>query len=168
MEECRQCEYTYSEEPRAGLTDRLRREAYAVAEALQDVETLRERPADEVWSALEYGCHVRDVLEVQNSRVRLAQREDAPAFEPMNREERVTSLAYNDQDPTEVADAILANAATLAATLDSLDIHGWDRTGIYNWPERAERTVEWIARHTIHELVHHSQDIAAVGSGRVP
>ena len=38
---------------------------------------------------------------------------------------------------------------------------GWKRAGIYNYPEPAPRTVEWIATHTVHELFHHRRDITA-------
>src|SRR5262249_45873862 len=37
------------------------------------------------WSALEYGCHVRDVLAVQRDRVLLAQAEPTPRFASMRR-----------------------------------------------------------------------------------
>jgi len=35
----------------------------------------------------------------------------------------------------------------------------WERTGVYNYPEPALRTVEWIAIHTTHELLHHRGDL---------
>ena len=46
-----------------------------------------------------------------------------------------------------------------AAMLDGLDDAGWGRTGMYNYPEPALRTVEWIAIHTTHELLHHRGDL---------
>ena len=119
-------------------------------------------PAPDVWSPLEYACHVRDVLRVQRERVELAQREDEPTFAPMRRDERVVEDRYNEQDPAVVAAEILAAA-------DALDRHarrprrrGWQRTGIYNYPEPALRTVEWIAIHTAHELLHHRVDIGTL------
>ncbi len=68
---------------------------------------------------------------------------------------------YNEQDPTEVAAALVASADTLADLLDGLDASAWTRTGFYNYPERALRTVEWIAIHTVHELLHHRGDITS-------
>ncbi len=38
------------------------------------------RPAPRVWSPLEYGCHVRDVLVLFAERAELMQREDDPLF----------------------------------------------------------------------------------------
>lgn len=112
-----------------------------------------------MWSALEYACHVRDVFRVQRERVQLALAEDKPAFASMRREERVVEERYNDQQPAQVALEIVGAAASLARLLESLDDQGWHRTGIYNWPERRVRAVEWIGRHTIHEAQHHLQDI---------
>ncbi len=124
-----------------------------------DVGPLRAHPLPEVWSALEYACHIRDVYRVQRERVLLALAEHQPAFAPMRRDERVIEERYNEQQPAQVAGEIRDAAESLAATLASLDDDGWNRTGIYNYPERRVRTVEWIGRHTLHEGEHHLQDI---------
>ncbi len=68
-----------------------------------DDDAVRKRPAPEVWSPLEYACHVRDMLGVQTERVELAQREIDPVFVPMGRDERVVEDRYNEQDPAAVA-----------------------------------------------------------------
>src|SRR4029453_16194620 len=43
--------------------------------------------------------------------------------------------------------------------LDGLEDRGWARTGVYNFPETAVRDVDWIARHTLHEVTHHLMDV---------
>jgi hypothetical protein len=134
-------------------------EQYVARLAATSDAALRHRPAPDVWSPLEYAAHVRDVLEVQRERVMVALLHDAPTFEPMGREERVVEWRYNEQDPAGVAGEIRRNAADIGTVLDSLDDTGWARIGIYNWPERAERDVVWIGRHTVHEEVHHLFDI---------
>ena len=81
-------------------------------------------------------------------------------FVPMGRDERVVDDRYNEQDPARVADgAARARPRRFASLLDGLDDAGWERTGIYNYPEPALRTVEWIAIHTDHELLHHRGDL---------
>src|SRR5690242_13873293 len=40
-----------------------------------------ERPSPEVWSALEYACHVRDVFRLFDKRLALMLSEDDPLFE---------------------------------------------------------------------------------------
>jgi S-DNA-T family DNA segregation ATPase FtsK/SpoIIIE len=131
-------------------------------------DRLRTRPAPEVWSPLEYACHVRDVLLVQRERVLLAQVEDQPEFVPMRRDERAVGARYNEQDPVTVLAAIPTAADDLAATLDGLDATGWARSGIYTYPERAVRSIEWIGRHTLHELRHHQGDIERGGARPAP
>jgi S-DNA-T family DNA segregation ATPase FtsK/SpoIIIE len=121
-------------------------------------ENLRARPRAGSWSALEYGCHVRDLLRVQRERILLAQAEDVPRFATMRREERVAEDRYNEQDPAAVAVELAAAAAAVTEVLAGLDDAGWLLTGVYNWPERAVRSVEWIARRTTHELAHHLFD----------
>src|SRR5262249_10983668 len=104
-------------------------------------------------------CHVRDVLRVQTDRVLLAQREVEPAFVPMRREERAVEERYNEQDPKQVAAELEAASDGFVSVLEGLDDAGWMRTGTYNYPEPMVRTVEWIAIHTDHELMHHRGDI---------
>lgn len=130
-------------------------------ESLDDL--VRAHPLDGVWSALEYACHVRDVFEVQRARIELAQAEDTPTFESMDRDGRVVRDAYNTQDPATVADALATNAEALAVTLEGLSDEGWARTGIYHYPDLpTERPVRWITRHTAHEGRHHLLDIGRV------
>jgi S-DNA-T family DNA segregation ATPase FtsK/SpoIIIE len=115
-------------------------------------------PRPESWSALEYGCHVRDMLRIQRERILLAQREETPAFVPLRRDERAVRENYNGQDPVVVASQIADAAAGLTGTLAGLDDTGWRRTGIYSYPAPEVRTVEWIGRRTAHELAHHLFD----------
>jgi hypothetical protein len=122
-------------------------------------DALRRRPAPDVWSPLEYACHVRDVLGVQRERVLRTQSEEEPSFTPMDRDRRAVDEAYNRQDPARVADELRAAGAAIAALLESLDDAGWACTGVYNYPATAVRDVDWIARHTLHELTHHLMDV---------
>jgi S-DNA-T family DNA segregation ATPase FtsK/SpoIIIE len=123
-----------------------------------DSDSLRAHPRAGSWSALEYGCHVRDVLRFQRDRVLLAQAEDTPEFTSMRRDERAIEERYNEQDPVVVAGQLAAGASDLAGTLGALDDTGWQRTGVYPWPTREVRSVEWIGQRTAHELAHHLFD----------
>lgn len=123
-----------------------------------DAPLLRAHPRPGSWSALEYGCHVRDVLRFQRDRVAAAQADDVPLFTSMRRDERAVEERYNEQDPRAVARQLVAAADDLAAMLSALDEAGWLRSGVYPWPVRAVRTVEWIGQRTVHELAHHLFD----------
>jgi hypothetical protein len=156
---CDECGFVYASVGREDIATRLRSFAPEYARRLSlPSPALRAHPIDGVWSILEYACHVRDVLRTQRERVLVAQREDTPEFASMRREERVAEQRYNEQDPSVVAREIADAASALAALLDGLDARGWERSGVYSWPERAVRDVEWIGRHTIHECVHHLMD----------
>ena len=76
---CPQCGFSY-DVGRAEITPWLRSDARAFVERLAafDDAAARTRPEPDVWSPLEYACHVRDMLRVQTERVQLAQREIDP------------------------------------------------------------------------------------------
>ncbi len=120
---------------------------------------VRSRRKPTVWSPLEYACHVRDVLLVQRERVLLARRREVPALEPMGREERVDHDGYAQQDPEDVARQLADAAQLLANVLSRLDVSDWDRTVLYTYPAPAERSLRWVAVHTLHEVQHHTADV---------
>jgi DinB family protein len=160
---CKACGFSY-DMGRGEILPWLRSDAAAFVGKFREIDPshVRQRPAPDVWSSLEYACHVRDVLRVQRERVRQAQREDEPHFTPMRRDERVVEEGYNEQDPSVVAEEITAAADAFDAALSALDDVGWARRGLYNYPEPQLRTVEWIAIHTVHELLHHRGDIGTL------
>ena len=158
---CDDCGFEYEAHERDDLTELLTVKSRAVAARMRSTPPgqLRARPIEATWSALEYACHVRDVLLVQRERTLGALMYDSPAFPPMGRDERPALDAYNRQDPLRVADQIEMAAAMLVWVLDPLDTTEWARTLHYNYPEPADRDLVWVARHTLHELHHHTIDI---------
>jgi hypothetical protein len=119
----------------------------------------RTRPASDVWSPLEYCCHVRDVLLVQRERVIAARLRDCPSFDPMGRDERVVYDGYAGQDPQRVARQLDDAAVLFANVLARLAPDDWDRTVMYSYPNRFERSLRWVAVHTVHEVRHHLGDV---------
>jgi hypothetical protein len=159
---CAECGFVYALD-RATIIRRLTADAEAFAARLRGVddEAVRRRPTAEVWSPLEYACHLRDILRVQYERVALIQREDVPSLTPMRRDERAQEDDYNGQDPNTVVRELSEAAGSLATRLSGLDDSGWARTAMYNYPSPQLRTVEWIGAHTVHELQHHRRDISS-------
>ena len=47
----------------------------------------------------------------------------------------------------------------LAFVFEGLDEAQWAKHCIYGYSERAERTLSWVAQHTLHELGHHLGDM---------
>jgi S-DNA-T family DNA segregation ATPase FtsK/SpoIIIE len=170
VDACAECGYAYAGLPRPALAPSIVSVAAQLAVRSDEAhESLRTRPAPDRWSPLEYLCHVRDVLVVLRGRVALTQVEDEPVFVSMRRDHLVVENAYNSQDPARVAAEVRAAAAALTDLLVLLDDTGWARTGLYNSPAPAVRDVDWIARHTLHELSHHLMDVdRGLGHGLRP
>jgi hypothetical protein len=124
-----------------------------------DTADLRTRREPRTWSPLEYGCHVRDVLLVQRERVLTARRQVRPSFEPMGRDERVDHDGYAAQDPASVVRQLADAAQLFANVLSRLGPEDWERTVTYNYPAPSERSLRWVAVHTVHEVRHHTADV---------
>ena len=153
---CGECGFDYDSIDPTGIAEALR----AHAERFVDVGFAgTTRPADDVWSPLEYACHLRDVLQIQIGRVARGLAEDTPRFEPMGRDERPARLRYGEQDPEVVGFQILEGAAALADVFAAMTDEHLARTVTYNWPEKMIRPLRWVGRHTVHELVHHRLDV---------
>ena len=120
---------------------------------------LAHRSDPTVWSPLEYGCHVRDVLLVQRERVLAARRTECPSFDPMGRDERVVHDGYAQQRGDDVARQLDDAAGLLANVLARLGPPDWERSVVYNYPDRQQRSLRWVAVHTAHEVHHHLGDV---------
>ena len=157
---CAGCSFTYDlGQAAAAGADIGKRVAEIVAILSDNNIDVRSRSRPEVWSPLEYGCHLRDVLLVQRERVLAARRINRADCASMGREERVVHDGYSEQDPAAVARQ-LADAATLFSNvLARLADADWDRTLVYHYPETNERSLRWVAVHTAHEAQHHLRDI---------
>jgi hypothetical protein len=161
MDQCLECGFTYDPEEALAAGQAIRAGAATVDEVLRGhvPDDLAKRRQPDTWSALEYACHLRDVLLVQRERVLAARWADRPVCAPMGRDERVEHDGYAKQDPVDVARQ-LADAALLFTTvLDRLDPTGWSRVLVYPFPEPVERSLRWVAVHTVHEVRHHLLDI---------
>ncbi|MBE1878411.1 DinB family protein [Myceligenerans pegani] len=159
MDRCAECGYDYGSTGRANAVDVVLAGAESVAGALEAADRPDARPEPRRWSAVEYAAHVRDMLVVQRERVLDARLRDAPHPPRMGRDERVEWGEYDGLDVADLARQTRDAAAWLARTFSLLDEADWSRTMSYNYPEPALRTLEWVASHTVHELVHHAQDI---------
>lgn len=159
MTSCDECGFQYDSVPVADIGSALRSNAQMLIDALSSGGEVRSRPEPDVWSPLEYACHVRDVMQIQIGRVARGLAEETPSFEPMQREERPGRLRYNEQDPVVVREQVLDAAGALADVFDGLSQDQLARTVTYRWPVEMIRPLRWVGRHTVHELVHHRGDI---------
>jgi hypothetical protein len=162
MDRCDQCGFAYDSVQPGEVAAEVRSLPAQFAEQLRaagETSLARTRPQPETWSALEYACHLRDVFRFQRERVGLALTASNPLFQSMRRDERAIEERYNEQDVESVLAELDREAEDLAAALDGLDGAQWDRTGIYPYPEPTQRSLAWVARHSLHEGRHHLQDV---------
>jgi len=167
MDTCPECHFTYGALPRPELPAAIGDVSMALAGRLHDATDVHvtRRTPDE-WSPLEYACHARDVLLMQRDRLYVALVEDEPSFKPMYRDRRVAFDRYDQQQPEVVAAQLAMAGAMTAYAFDGLDDAQWERTLIYNFPEPSRRDVTWVAHHTLHEVVHHRDDVDRILEGR--
>lgn len=156
MDYCRECGFSYESEATAAT---IRDGASEVEELLRGSGELRARREPERWSPLEYGCHLRDVLLVQRERVLAARRTERYVCAPMGRDERVDHDGYRDQAPEDVARQLADAAHLFANVLGRLEVADWTRVVVFPYPEPTERSLRWVAAHTLHEVRHHLMDI---------
>ena len=159
-DECAQCGFVYDLRAAATAGPAIDERVDAAVAILGDREVdVRSRRRPEVWSPLEYGCHLRDMLLVQRERVLAALRADRPECAPMGRDERVMHDGYADQRPADVARQLADAAQMFGNVLSRLSDDDWNRTLVYNFPETSERSLRWVAVHTLHDVHHHLGDI---------
>lgn len=159
-EVCPDCGYAWGGVPVDAFGPALASLAERYAERLgSDEPLLRRRPAPDVWSPLEYACHVRDVLLAQRERVYLALVEEKPSFPRMNREERVVLARYADEAPAAVRADLAVAFRQMGIALTGRTTQEWARRLVYNYPGPSEHDLAWLGRHTLHECEHHLVDI---------
>lgn len=156
---CAECGFTYDEGAATEVPGQLVAGVGELASSMTAGGEVRSRRQEAVWSPLEYGCHVRDVLLVQRERVLLARRVDRPECVSMGRDERGAHDGYADQEPADVARQLTDAAMLFANVLDRLTDTDWRRTVVYRYPEPAVRSLRWVAVHTLHEVRHHLLDV---------
>lgn len=160
---CPQCAFSYAATTVEAATARLRVIPSDVAgAALAIPASLRgQRPADGVWSALEYVCHIRDVYAVYTIRLHRTHTEDRPALEPMLNELRAERFRYREREFATTLDELSANVAGFCDEIAHVPADAWGRIAT-RLPQET-RTARWLVRQALHEGLHHSRDIAAVG-----
>ena len=123
---------------------------------------LSERPRDDVWSPLEYGCHVRDVFRLYDERLVMMLTADHPTFPNWDQDATAVAERYGEQDPVRVAADLVAAGRALADRFDDVRGDQWGRTGTRS--DGARFTVTTFARYLVHDPVHHLYDV----TGRRP
>ncbi|UJP40461.1 DinB family protein [Cellulomonas palmilytica] len=157
-ERCGECGFTAADvDPRQiGATVRDLLPRYVSALSREDA---RERPAPGVWSALEYGAHVRDVFRIFGERLVLMLEHDDPLFENWDQDATAVEDRYDLQDPAVVADELVEAGEATAAAFDEVPHDAWERTGRRS--NGSFFTVGTLGQYFLHDVVHHLHDVHA-------
>ncbi len=120
---------------------------------------LRTRPSRDVWSAVEYACHVRDLMALCARRAELTLLATDPEYGGWDPDALAHDEHYGEQDPTAVADDIGAAATELARLAQPLSPAALARTGT---ALGKPFTVQGLLRLALHEALHHLEDARTV------
>ena len=155
---CPECGFKASSVSREQIPELIRANAERWVDVLAaDPEWLRRRPRADRWSPLEYGCHVRDVFEVMDKRLRLMLSSDDPLYENWDQDRTAAESGYEAQDPHSVAGELSSAAESLAAGFETVSGSAWERPGTRS--DGAKFSVETIGQYMLHDVVHHVDDV---------
>jgi len=156
---CAACGFDGGRYDDAALLDALRRLGSRWRKLLASAEPqLRTRPEPEVWSAIEYAAHSRDITALHVFGVEQALTLDEPAFPGIEADELIESAAttYGDADPAEVLDSLEEHADRLAQLADDAGPAAWSR-GLTIGDDRSD--VRRLLEHALHDSQHHLGDV---------
>jgi hypothetical protein len=160
---CPECGFDTRSFERERIGELLLGNAAAWVELLAGPDDVRRRPRAEVWSPLEYACHVRDVFRLFTVRLELMLTEDDPLFANWDQDATAVAERYGEQDPATVRAELDGAARQLAAAFGGVTGDTWERTG--NRGDGARFTVESFARYLIHDPIHHLYDVTGRPAG---
>lgn len=165
MESCEVCGFVWDEIALEQIEPRLRVALVRYHSLLRASDSsVTTRPKPEVWSALEYSAHMRDVLLVIRERAILAAIEDHPAPRPMHRDHRVAMGLYGQESAAAVAQELATAVDLLTRAFAALPDDAWARPLTYGDPG-VDRTILWMGAQAVHEMEHHLSDAeASVGA----
>jgi len=115
------------------------------------------RPRPDRWSALEYGCHVRDVFRLYDYRLGLMLTEDDPLYPNWDQDAAAVDARYLEQDPAAVSRELLDAATGLADAFDGVRGEQWLLQGRRS--DGARFSIAGFSRYLLHDPVHHLYDV---------
>jgi len=160
---CEQCELEVGTLDRDELGSQLRANAAAWRKLLGRGSIVHRRPpsptGEVIWSAVEYGAHVRDVYARFLDRLQRMLKDKNPEFPDWDQNHEAVTAAYAEADPGQVGYDLAVTAGRVADIVDRIRGKKWDRRGTRS--DGDTFTVESITRYMIHDVVHHLADAEA-------
>ncbi|MEA5454263.1 DinB family protein [Sinomonas sp. JGH33] len=118
---------------------------------------VRERPREDTWSPLEYGCHVRDVFELLRQRLELLLVEDGAQFANWDQDATAIEKAYADSAPEAVRAELAEQGAAARDAFAAVPEASYGRRGLRS--NGSEFTVVTLAQYFLHDVEHHLHDV---------
>lgn len=118
-----------------------------------------ERPEPGVWSALEYGRHVQDMLVLLKDRVYAMLAEQTPMLADWDGDAQAVELEYWKADPLKTLVDLQRAAVRAGTLLGSVSGVDWERTGLRS--DGMSFTVAAMSQYIAHEMEHHLHDVGA-------
>jgi hypothetical protein len=157
---CPDCGFDAAATDTAEVPSILRDAAQRYAAALRR-DDVRTRPAQGVWSTLEYVCHVRDVCDVMTGRLEQILSGGGEVVRFANWDQDATALEkqYWRSDPEAVEREVTGAFETAAAAYGRPSGAQWD------WPalrsNGSQFTARTLALYFVHDIRHHLWDVNA-------
>ena len=158
-EQCAACGFDGSEYEPEQLLEAIRGLGPEWIRLLREAgDELRLRPGPDIWSALEYAAHSRDVTALHVFGVEQALTVDEPRFPEIAGEELVqsASASYAAQDSGVVGIELEYQTGKLAALARASGPTSWSR-GITIGDSRSD--VRFLLEHALHDSHHHLVDV---------
>jgi hypothetical protein len=154
---CPECGYDAASVRRDEVKNRVHANASAWRRVLGDPD-VGVRPAANIWSPLEYACHVRDVHRVFGERVQMMLAVDDPLFENWDQDQAAVAGTYGDQSAADVARELAEAAEAVATAYASVVGPQWERPGRRS--NGSVFTIDTLARYHLHDVEHHLYDVS--------
>jgi hypothetical protein len=156
--QCGECGFDASMFDPARTAEALRDQVRRWTSVLQH-EGVQARPRLDVWSPLEYSCHVRDVFRKFDERLKLMLETVDPAFENWDQDATAIENRYDLQNPEFVVEELREAGLSLAVRFESVNQNQWTRRGFRS--DGSVFTIDSIAKYLMHDPVHHLWDVGA-------
>jgi hypothetical protein len=153
---CPECGFDPADVAREDLADLMHENTRGWYGAL-DGPDAAVRPVPNVWSPLEYACHVRDVHRLFAERLTLMLEQDDPLWANWDQDATAIESRYAEQDPATVSVELVEAAADVAAIYAQVEGEQWQRPGRRS--NGSVFTVETLGVYHLHDVHHHLHDI---------
>lgn len=154
---CGECGFDATSYPRDSFAHAIRENAQQWTAVLSR-DDVRDRPREDKWSPLEYGCHVRDVYKTMGGRLSRMLDEDDPVFPNWDQDETALEERYELQQPELVNGELLDAADAYADRFDGVTAEQWSRPGTRS--NGSPFTVETLGAYGLHDVIHHLWDVS--------